>query len=227
MQATMGRASFAGWRSPVLMSRTCRIQRRGITARRETCLERGCTQLYYRPGRFFTYLEKADPPIVEGLVVPFARAKRWGLSGSFPTRTSSNSTRKTCACWEASRNSRAQRWRRNTPTRRFEPGRTTERSRRALTTHRQFAEQVVESSGDCIKTLDLGGRILSINTPGRQLMEIDDFQPARMRPGRNSGKDLPLNPLAMRSRRPRREGLDRSRGRAARRRERRSGGMSR
>ena len=33
---------------------------------------------------------------------------------------------------------------------------------------------LLENSGDCIKILDVAGRILSINTPGLRLMEIDD-----------------------------------------------------
>ncbi|RCJ39555.1 hypothetical protein A6770_38890 [Nostoc minutum NIES-26] len=34
------------------------------------CLSRGSTQLYYHPERYFPSLQQADPPIVEGLVVP-------------------------------------------------------------------------------------------------------------------------------------------------------------
>ena len=36
-----------------------------------TCLDLGSAQLYYRPERHFTYFDGAEPPIVEGLVVPF------------------------------------------------------------------------------------------------------------------------------------------------------------
>ncbi|MCP6762321.1 MAG: GAF domain-containing protein [Fischerella sp. CENA71] len=34
------------------------------------CLSRGCPQLYHYPERYFSSLQQADPPIVEGLVVP-------------------------------------------------------------------------------------------------------------------------------------------------------------
>ncbi|OUL27274.1 hypothetical protein BV378_11655 [Nostoc sp. RF31YmG] len=34
------------------------------------CLSRGCPQLYHHPERYFPSLQQADPPIVEGLVVP-------------------------------------------------------------------------------------------------------------------------------------------------------------
>jgi hypothetical protein len=36
-----------------------------------TTLDAGSPQLFYRPARFFTYFERAQPPIVEGLVLPF------------------------------------------------------------------------------------------------------------------------------------------------------------
>lgn len=34
------------------------------------CLSRGCPQLYHHPERYFPSLQQADPPIVEGLVMP-------------------------------------------------------------------------------------------------------------------------------------------------------------
>lgn len=33
-------------------------------------LDRNCPQLFYRPGRYFTYFQAAQPEIVEGLVLP-------------------------------------------------------------------------------------------------------------------------------------------------------------
>ncbi|MDZ7956671.1 MAG: ATP-binding protein [Aulosira sp. DedQUE10] len=46
----------------------------GITDRQHSpcgfCLSQGRTQLYYHPERYFPSLQQADPPIVEGLVVP-------------------------------------------------------------------------------------------------------------------------------------------------------------
>lgn len=41
----------------------------------------------------------------------------------------------------------------------------------------EFAESLLSSSGDCIKVIDLNGRLLSMNEPGRCLMEIDDLRP--------------------------------------------------
>jgi len=45
----------------------------------------------------------------------------------------------------------------------------------ALKESEEFANSVLESSPDCIKVLDLSGRILRMNTPGQAVMEIDDF----------------------------------------------------
>src|SRR5215475_9301559 len=39
----------------------------------------------------------------------------------------------------------------------------------------EFNRGILESAPDCIITLDLDGRLLSMNTPGARLMEIDDF----------------------------------------------------
>ena len=41
-----------------------------------TCLDRGSAQLYYYPERYFTYFSQVEPPIVEGLVVPFSTSSR-------------------------------------------------------------------------------------------------------------------------------------------------------
>jgi GAF domain-containing protein len=41
-----------------------------------TTADSGCAQLFYRPARLFTYFEAADPPIIEGLVIPFSLPDR-------------------------------------------------------------------------------------------------------------------------------------------------------
>lgn len=38
-----------------------------------------------------------------------------------------------------------------------------------------FLRSVLDASPDCIKVLDLEGRLVSMNDPGRRIMEIDDF----------------------------------------------------
>jgi PAS domain S-box-containing protein len=53
----------------------------GVTTPRDfspcgTCLNRGEPQLYSYPGRYFNYFNAVQPPIVEGLVVPFRASGR-------------------------------------------------------------------------------------------------------------------------------------------------------
>jgi PAS domain S-box-containing protein len=60
----------------------------------------------------------------------------------------------------------------------------TERKRadNALRESNEFLHSVIESSRDCIKVLDLEGRLLSISTGGQRLMEIDDPSPLLGKP---------------------------------------------
>src|SRR5262249_14555843 len=44
-------------------------------------------------------------------------------------------------------------------------------------TPEQFDERLIESSPDCIKVLDLDGRLLSMNAGGRRALEICDLGP--------------------------------------------------
>ncbi|HEY9734708.1 MAG TPA: PAS domain-containing protein [Trichocoleus sp.] len=46
----------------------------------------------------------------------------------------------------------------------------------ALRQSEEFKQRMVESSNDCIKVLDLSGRLLYMNSRGRCQMEIDDFE---------------------------------------------------
>jgi PAS domain S-box-containing protein len=41
----------------------------------------------------------------------------------------------------------------------------------------EFNRGILESAPDCINSLDLDGRLLSMNTPGMSLMEVEDFSP--------------------------------------------------
>jgi PAS domain S-box-containing protein len=50
------------------------------------------------------------------------------------------------------------------------------RAEEELQASEEFNRQVFESAPDCIKTLDLDGKLLSMNSPGMGLMEIDDFR---------------------------------------------------
>lgn len=68
-----------------------------------------------------------------------------------------------------------------------------QRAEAALRESEEFKQRMLESSNDCIKVLDLDGRMLYLNPGGRCLLEIDDFAsvhhadwallwPAAMRP---------------------------------------------
>ncbi|MES2461007.1 MAG: PAS domain-containing protein, partial [Armatimonadota bacterium] len=48
------------------------------------------------------------------------------------------------------------------------------RAEEALREREEFLRRIIESSPDCIKTMDLDGRILSINEGGQQVLEVDD-----------------------------------------------------
>jgi signal transduction histidine kinase len=141
-----------------------------------TCLERGSAQLYRRPERVFKYLEMADPPIVEGLVVPFHAGETigtiWVISHEEAGHFTGEDVRALTSLAEFAGATLAAQYINDALRART---RQLEQSQRTLQSHQDFAEQVVESSGDCIKVLDLDGRLLSMNTPGMKLMEIDDF----------------------------------------------------
>jgi PAS domain S-box-containing protein len=46
---------------------------------------------------------------------------------------------------------------------------------RLAITEEEFNQRILDSSEDCIKILDLEGRLLYMNNPGQRLMEVDDF----------------------------------------------------
>ncbi len=52
-----------------------------------------------------------------------------------------------------------------------------QRREEALQTSEEFNRSILESSADCIKVLDLDGKLLSMNQPGMCLMGVDDFAP--------------------------------------------------
>ncbi|MFC1456577.1 PAS domain S-box protein [Microvirga arabica] len=45
----------------------------------------------------------------------------------------------------------------------------------ALRDSEAFARSILDSSPDCVKVVDLNGRLLYMNGPGQHLMEVDDF----------------------------------------------------
>lgn len=51
------------------------------------------------------------------------------------------------------------------------------KAEQAVRLSEEFNRSIVENSPDCVKVLELGGAMLSMNYPGMCLMEIDDFGP--------------------------------------------------
>jgi PAS domain S-box-containing protein len=49
----------------------------------------------------------------------------------------------------------------------------------ALRRSEEFNRRILDSTGDCIKILDLAGCVLYMNGPGQRLMEVDDFESYR------------------------------------------------
>lgn len=52
----------------------------------------------------------------------------------------------------------------------------------ALRTSEEFKTRIIECSQDCIKVLDLDGRLLTMNAGGMKVLEIVDFEPLRSCP---------------------------------------------
>ena len=51
------------------------------------------------------------------------------------------------------------------------------RAEAALRASEEFNRAIIDNSPDCVKVLDLDGRLLMMNEPGRRLMELDDLIP--------------------------------------------------
>src|SRR5947209_18785623 len=51
------------------------------------------------------------------------------------------------------------------------------RAEMELSESEAFLRGILESSADCIKVLDLSGRLVFMNGPGLRAMEIDDLEP--------------------------------------------------
>jgi PAS domain S-box-containing protein len=53
---------------------------------------------------------------------------------------------------------------------------------KALQESEELSSSILNSTADCVKVLDLEGRLLSMNPPGAKLCEIDDFESVRLKP---------------------------------------------
>lgn len=148
------------------------------------CLARGKTTLFHHPERHFTYFEEKGIVIVEGLVVPMRALGRdigtiWVMHHDDARRFDAEDVRVleglagfTAAALDLQR-SRSQ-----AEIERLKAVEALHRAKRTeqeLRTSEEFIRSVLESSPDCVKVLDLAGRILSINRTGCRLMEMDDL----------------------------------------------------
>ncbi|HEY7856089.1 MAG TPA: ATP-binding protein, partial [Terriglobales bacterium] len=146
------------------------------------CLEQGGPQLFAWPERFFAGMSESEPRVAEALTVPF---RAGALRGAIWVSCRDERHRFTAGDAEVLGSlgavAGAVLAREQAQTEARAMGAGLEQWRLALIANRQFAEHVVESSGDCILELDQEGMALSINSPGLRLMEIDDFAAWRQR----------------------------------------------
>jgi PAS domain S-box-containing protein len=127
-------------------------------------------QLYSYPERFFTYLYHPQFPIVEGLVIPLCVNDRalgtlWIVSHHEERHFDAEDQRLMMSLGgftSAALHSLQQ---------------MQQTAATALRQSEQFNQQILDSSDDCIKVLDLEGRLLFISQPGQGLLGIEDITP--------------------------------------------------
>jgi PAS domain S-box-containing protein len=126
-------------------------------------------QLYSYPERFFTYLYHPQFSVVEGLLIPLCINDRplgtlWIVSHHEDRRFDPEDQRLMMSLggFTASALHSMQ-----------------QMSQTAVTAlrHEQFNQQILDSSDDCIKVLDLEGRLLFMSQPGQALLGIEDITP--------------------------------------------------
>jgi PAS domain S-box-containing protein len=126
-------------------------------------------QLYSYPERFFTYLYHPQFPVVEGLLIPLCVNNRalgtlWIVSHHEERRFDAEDQRLMMSLggFAASALHSMQQMQQTVAT--------------ALQ-HEQFNQQILDSSDDCIKVLDLEGQLLFMSQPGQALLGIEDITP--------------------------------------------------
>jgi PAS domain S-box-containing protein len=53
------------------------------------------------------------------------------------------------------------------------------RAERQLRENEELAQRILQSSPECVQILDVNGRLLEMNQPGREMLEIEDFEQVR------------------------------------------------
>jgi PAS domain S-box-containing protein len=127
-------------------------------------------QLYSYPERFFTYLDHPQFPVVEGLLIPLHVNDRplgtlWIISHTDARHFDTEDQRLMMSLggFTAAALNSMQKLQQTAAT--------------ALRQSEQFNQQILESSDDCIKVLDLEGRILLMSPAGQALLGIQDITP--------------------------------------------------
>ena len=126
-------------------------------------------QLYSYPERFFTHLSHPQLASVEALVIPLCVNERalgtlWIVSHHEERHFDAEDQRLMLSLGgftAAALHSLQQR----------------QQTAATAWRHEQFSQQILDSSDDCIKVLDLEGRLLFISQPGQALLDIEDSTP--------------------------------------------------
>lgn len=135
----------------------------------------GHPQLYARPERYFTYLHQPQFPIVEGLLIPICvNDQPLGILWLFSHTEQRQFDREDLRLATSLAGFAAAALQSMHLCQMAGLGVQAEQS---LQESEAFNHSVFESSADCIKVLDLDGYVLSMNGPGRCLMEVEDCTP--------------------------------------------------
>lgn len=127
-------------------------------------------QLYSHPERYFTYLPQSQLPIVELFLMPLcineqALGTLWMMSHDETRQFDAEDRRLMMSLggFAASALQRMQQWH--------------QKAKMALYQTQELNQQILDSSDDCIKVLDLEGRILFMSRGGQELLGIQDITP--------------------------------------------------
>lgn len=135
----------------------------------------GCPQLYARPERYFTYLHQPQFSILEGLLIPICvNDQTLGILWLF-SHTEQRQFDREDLRLATSLTGFAAAALQSMHLRQMAGLRV--QAEQSLQESEAFNHSVFESSADCIKVLDLDGYVLSMNGPGRCLMEVEDCTP--------------------------------------------------
>ncbi|HEY9881710.1 MAG TPA: PAS domain S-box protein [Leptolyngbyaceae cyanobacterium] len=149
-----------------------------------TTLRSGKPQLYAYPERYFTYLYHPQFPIAEGLLFPLCINNQqlgtlWILSHTEDRQFDQEDQRlmsSLAGFTAATLRSMYQRQTVEEASRREQESQTKQKqTETSLRQIEEFNRQILESSDDCIKVLDLSGRLLYMNPRGQKLTAVQDL----------------------------------------------------